>query len=399
MLSENLQELLSAYVDGELDSKEYERVMATLRESEAARKYVAGLRSISENLKSLPGYSFPQKYTQQFLQKQKLARGYTLRRTVGSSVAIAAGMLVAVGVWWYLSKPETISQQPLPSPSPNIALNKDSKDVHSPLVVVEPKKPFELTPYIALAQEALAQGYDELENVNHRFTESINWLAQAESIREGKFLDHQASILTGPVKNMGSYFKTLDRPLPAMFSVADFSLDKMKSHVQLKETSVLDLSSRDNIKTLTRLLEAGKQAQLPITVDNELQLRLKKNLPSTFMIYLENLTEAQLNAFLKALETVDYWKHSELKKDSTITSMLFYPLDASGRNQVAKSLGLSEGQLEQAKVSKHQAAVALSYFSFRLPQSLSENTRKATATLEGTSPDRLSLVIMVRSTR
>lgn len=399
MLSENLQELLSAYVDGELDSTEYERVMATLRESDAARKYVADLRSVSQQLKALPGLTYPKIFTQQFLQKQKLARVYSLRRTVGSAAALAAGLLVAVGIWWYFSTPETISQLPVPTPAVSIAKNSDSREIKTPNPVVEPKPSFDFAPYLAIGQQLLAQGYDEMETISQRFSESINWLAVADAIREGKLLDHQAHVLTSPVKNMGSYFKTLERPLPVMFSIADFSFDKLKSHIRLKETFVLDLSSQDSVKTMQRLLEAGKQAQLPIVVDEELQHRLTKNLPATFMIYLENLTEAQLASFMIALESADYWKHSEMNKDSSVGSMLLYPLDATGRNQVAKSLGLNEGQLEQSKVSKHQAAVALSYFSFRLPHSLSENTRKATTGLEGTAPDRLSVVIMVRSAR
>lgn len=399
MISENLQELLSAYVDGELDSNEYERVMATLRDSEAARKYVADLRSVSQQLKSLPGLTYPKKLTQQFLQKQKLARSYSLQRTIGSAVAIAAGMLVAVGVWWYLSKPDEISQVPVPTPAVNVAKNHDTRVIKSPNPLVEPKRSFDLAPYLTLAQQALAQAFDEIESTSQRFHETINWLAVAESIREGKQLDHQAHVLASPVKNMGSYFKTLERPLPVLFSISDFSQDKLKSHIQLKETFVLDLSSQDSIKSMRRLLEAGKQAQLPIEIDDELQHRLSKNLPATFMIYLENLTEAQLTALMNALETTDYWKHAELKNSSTISSMLLYPLDAPGRNQVAKSLGLDQNKLVPSQAGQQFHGVALTYFSYRLPQSLSAEVRKTTTMLTGTAPDRLSLVVMVRSAK
>jgi hypothetical protein len=147
---------------------------------------------------------------------------------------------------------------------------------------------------------------------------------------------------------------------------------------------------------MQRLLEASKQAQLPIVVDDELQHRLSKNLPATFMIYLENLTEAQLTVLIKALETADYWKHAELKNTSTISSMLLYPLDAPGHSQVAKSLGLEQNKLVAFQAGQLFHGVALTYFSYRLPQSLSAEARKTTARLSGTAPDRLSLVVMVR---
>ncbi|MFT3882055.1 MAG: hypothetical protein QM703_20675 [Gemmatales bacterium] len=41
--------------------------------------------------------------------------------------------------------------------------------------------------------------------------------------------------------------------------------------------------------------------------------------------------------------------------------------------------------------------VALSYYSYRLPTSMSEEARKAVATLKGPMKDKLSLVVMVRA--
>ncbi|HQR41842.1 MAG TPA: zf-HC2 domain-containing protein, partial [Gemmatales bacterium] len=68
MLSESLQELLSAYVDGELSPTEYERVMAALRESEIARDYVNSLRGISTQLKTLPKIPCPAQLTSTILR-------------------------------------------------------------------------------------------------------------------------------------------------------------------------------------------------------------------------------------------------------------------------------------------------------------------------------------------
>jgi hypothetical protein len=65
---------------------------------------------------------------------------------------------------------------------------------------------------------------------------------------------------------------------------------------------------------------------------------------------------------------------------------------------VARSLGLAADQLAQP-VSSGAAgkAVALSYYSYRLPTSLSEEARKTIATFKGPMKDRLSLVVMVRA--
>ena len=82
MLSESLQELLSAYVDGELSPTEYERVMAALRESEIARNYVNSLRSMSGQLKTLPKIACPANLTSVVLREQqkKQLNARSLRR-------------------------------------------------------------------------------------------------------------------------------------------------------------------------------------------------------------------------------------------------------------------------------------------------------------------------------
>lgn len=397
MLSESLQELLSAYVDGELSPTEYERVMSALRDSSIARDYVAGLRSMSKQLKALPTLQCPPQFTTKFLQERKQVQVKSRNRRFGMIAAIAASLFIGVGIWWYVSQPGPGALPVLGNG--NIAKNTTPQPTlpeQSPLNV--PKAKFDLGQYAGLAQEALAVGYDELELWQDRLAQSVTWLTQAESIREGKFQANQSTLLTGPVKQNGNLFKTLDAPLPLLMTPADFKLSSMRERWSKKGLFVLDLSSKDPVKTLRRLIEAGQEAKVPLVIDDEVKQRLTKQLPATFMVYLENVSEEQIAAWLKSFENADYWQSKEFRNDATCLSMLLYPLDAQGRSQVARSLGLAPEQLTQpVSIGAASKGIALSYYSYRLPTSLSEDVRKAVATLKGPKNDRLSLVVMVRA--
>lgn len=397
MLSESLQELLSAYVDGELSPTEYERVMSALRDSSIARDYVAELRSMSKQLKALPALQCPPQFTTKFLQERKQVQVKSRNRRYGMIAAIAASLLIGVGIWWYVNQPGPGTLPVLGNG--NLAKNtipQPTAPEQSPVNV--PKTKFDLGQYASLAQEALAAGYDELELWQDRLTQSVTWLSQAEAIREGKFQANQSTLLTGPVKQNGNLFKTLDAPLPLLMTPAEFKLSSLQERWSKKGLFVLDLSSKDTVKTLRRLIEAGQEAKVPLVVDEEVKQRLAKQLPATFMVYLENVTEEQIAAWLNAFENADYWQSKEFRSDATCLSMLLYPLDAQGRSQVARSLGLAPEQLAQpVNIGSVSKGVALSYYSYRLPTSMSEEARKAVATLKGPMKDRLSLVVMIRA--
>ena len=397
MLSESLQELLSAYVDGELSPTEYERVMSALRDSAIARDYVTELRSMSKQLKSLPALHCPPQFTMRFLQERKQQQLKTRNRRFGMIAAIAASLLIGVGVWWYVNQsgPSTLHVIGKDDLAKN-TVEKDRNINRGPELV--PDKPkFDMANYAFLAQEALAATYDELELLQDRLSQSVAWLAQAESIREGKFQENQSTLLTGPVKS-GNAFKTLETPLPLFMTPSDFKLSSLQSRWAKKGLFVLDLSSKDTVKTLRRLIDAGQEAKVSLVIDDEVKQRLAKQLPATFMVYLENVTEEQITAWLKSFENADYWQSTEFRNDATCLSMLLYPLDAQGRSLVARSLGLAPEQLAQpVSTTVASKAVALSYYSYRLPNSLSDEARKTIATFKGPMKDRLSLVVMVRA--
>lgn len=395
MLSETLQELLSAYVDGELNPAEYERVMSALRDSALARDYVTVLRSMSKQLKELPTCQTPPQFTKQFLQERKREQLKKRNWRLGSVAAIAAGLLIGVSIWWYISQP-AITNPIIPG---NNELAKNTKETNKPETIfpdkVPEKRQLDLSAYAHLVQEALSSSYDQLEHWQDRVNNSIAWLTEAEAVREGTFQANQSTMLTGPVKLAGNPFKTLDAPLPLLQTPADFNLTSLQNRWSKKGLYVLDLSSKDTIKTLTRLIEAGKQAKVDLVIDDEIKQRLAKKLPTTFMLYLQNLSEDQASNYIKALSVTDYWTAQEARSDVSCQSLLLYVLDATAKPQVARSIGLAPEQF--TKPDDKPAGLALSYYSYRLPTSLGEEARKLASTLHGPSADKLSFVVLIRT--
>lgn len=387
MLSESLQELLSAYVDGELSPTEYERVMAALRESEIARDYVNSLRGISTQLKTLPKIPCPAQLTSTILrdQQKKQLRSRVTRR-YSYAAAIAAAALVGVGVWWYLtSQPQNNSPAPF---NPNtIARNNTPPQPSGMLPPIPPRRHLEWAEVEPFYNSLTLTALDQWSKLSDSLEGSVAWLSEADAIREGRFLESQATILTSPVKETSHTFKTVESSLPLYINPTEFSLKSVQSRIEKKGTFVLDITTRNPSRTLSRLLETAK---LPITLDEDLKTRQAKNTLGTTMIYLENLTPEQLSVWLSALQLADYWNVPEYRTDGTCKSLLLYSLDTAGYPQIARSLGVSAWS---GKAQKDVKAVAVNYVPTRKAGSLGEVVKQ----FSGPKRDGLTLVVMIRN--
>ncbi len=95
-------ELLSAYVDGELSDAELAAVEARLRDDPRARELVAELRDVSETLRSLPRHKLGADLREAVLQQAVVRRepmpadAGSVRRWVWAALALAAALLLTV---------------------------------------------------------------------------------------------------------------------------------------------------------------------------------------------------------------------------------------------------------------------------------------------------------------
>jgi len=392
MLSESLQELLSAYVDGELSPTEYDRVMAALRESSIARDYVNSLRSMHTQLKAIPKVTCPSALTTNLLKRQKANQVRVQSNRLAWGAGIAASMLIGVLLWWYLSslpngipvvnKPVDLAKHQPKAPAP---LSTTPMRPHRPMIEMADVAP--LVAGITTASKDIVSG------LQSRLSESVNWLAEADTLREGRFLESQPTLLTSPVKQSGNLFKTVETTLPLQITPSELSLSEVQSRLQKKGAFVLDISARNCNKALNRLIET---AGFAIAVDDEVKQKLNGKTSPTAMLYVDNITLEQLTTWLKKLQLADYWNVPEFRTDGVCRSLLLYPLEANGQEQVVRSFGLSKWSAQKPEKDA-KAGIALLYQPNRKTTTLQKETFKQICYLQGPSKDKLSLVIMIRA--
>lgn len=392
MLSESLQELLSAYVDGELSPTEYDRVMAALRESSIARDYVNSLRSMHTQLKAIPKVTCPSALTTNVLKRQKASQVRIRSNRLAWGAGIAASMLIGVLLWWYLSS--------LPNGNPvvnkPVDLAKHQPKAPAPLSTtpMRPHRPtIEMADVAPLVAGITSVSKDIVSGLQSRLSESVNWLAEADTLREGRFLESQPTLLTSPVKQSGKLFKTVETTLPLQITPSELSLSEVQNRLQKKGAFVLDISARNSSKALHRIIET---AGLPIAVDDEVKQKLNGKASLTTMLYIDRITEEQLTTWLKKLQLADYWNVPEFRTDGVCRSLLLYPLEANGQEQVVRSFGLSKWSAQKPEKDA-KAGIALLYQPNRKTTTLQKETFKQICYLQGPSKDKLSLVIMIRA--
>jgi hypothetical protein len=403
MLSENLQELLSAYVDGELASAEYSRVMTALRESESAREYVKALRSISSQLKALPEIPSPYDFTKQFLKKQQqIQRVARKRRYITAGMAAAAALVLASAAWlaWNSSNPAGVPNTPAPvlahnnqpNPGPNRSPNNNIEEL---------PKPLDTTGLMALAKQGAAEIAAGWQQFSERANQSMAWIASAETRRAELALTSSTGFLASPINQAGSAFKTLDIQLPLLVSPSEFNLATLQTRWEKKGLFILDVSSNDTVKTLSRLMEAAKKNGVSLVVDEEVTKRLEKKLPATFMVYLENANEEKLHKVLQNLDQLDRWHDALNAGDMSAQSLFFYALEQDGRVQLAKGLGIRPERLQPITTStgmkpEEQQGVVLAYYPTRVAESISPDVRKTLEKMPGPKGDNVSVVFLLR---
>lgn len=391
MLSESLQELLSAYVDGELSPTEYDRVMAALRESEIARDYVNSLRSMHAQFKAIPKVTCPPAITANLLKQQKASQLRMRSNRMAWGIGLAASVLIGLGTWWFIAsqpsggpvinQPDTIAKTVPTAPVPNNT-------------IIRPNRPlFEMADVAPLVAGITTVSKDALDGLQARFSDTVNWLAEADTLREGRFLESQPTLLTSPVKQSGNLFKTIETSLPLQITPNELSMAEVQSRLQKKGAFVLDISARNNSKAFSRLVET---AGFAISVDDEVKQKLDSKAAPTAMLYIDNITEEQLTAWLQKLRLADYWNVPEFRTDGTCRSLLLYPLEVNGQEQVIRSFGLSKWSAQKPEKDT-KAGVALLYQPNRKTTSLSKETFKQICYLQGPAKDKLSLVIMIRA--
>ncbi len=175
MTREQLSELLSAYLDGEVNPREKAMAEDALRADPAARRLLEELRQTVAVVSSLPKHSAPPDLATELdvqLERAQLLAGFPDAGTAASSPSVswrgylrAAAMLgfVLAGGWWFLSQQQDKRQDRLVDATSHKA--RDFSDGLAP----SPASPSSPKPAPMEAEKLIATGADPVVLVNQSF--------------------------------------------------------------------------------------------------------------------------------------------------------------------------------------------------------------------------------------
>jgi len=319
----------------------------------------------------------------------------------GAGGAAAAALIAGVSMW--LSRPQPI-QGPDVVGAPPIARNNVPETPNHPDVNVPPvKAPVDVTWLADLGKRAGRWSLDQLDQVSAQTEAAVTWVARTHADLDSRTQASQKNLLGAPAKDPGNPFKTVDVELHPIITPNQFNLATFQQWWNKKGLFVADVVCSDTVKALTRLTEACKMHGVTLVIDEEVQKRLDKRLPATFMVYLENVNEETVAQVWSTLDGLDHWHDSLTAMDASCRSIEFRPLvEVDGRRQLARSLGVNPEKLTVPKTSATpapQQAVVLAYYQNRLPESISANVRQTLSGQGGPKADGVSIVFMLRANK
>jgi len=398
MLSESLQELLSAYVDGELVPAEYERVMAALRDSASARDYVKHLREMSCGLKDLPKLTIPRSFSAQYLKHDR--RIQRIRRAMRWAAVGAAAAALVTG--WTLWPPRPGPLPPPPGPGVvNVAVNgtHNTPIPVSPPVLIGTPKP-DLTWLAAVSNRAMAWSREELDRLGIGINDSLTYLANAAVLADARNQAKQKELLAAPAKELGNPFRSTAIELPLLVSSERFNVTEFQKRWGKKGLFQADLLCTDTLDALVRLNEACKRNGVALILDEEVHQRLAKRLPAPFVVYLENIKEDTLFKVWSTLEGLDHWTDRTGGGNASCQSIEFRRPDNEECKHFARCLGIEAEKLVTPSTAVNQTpqqAVVVGYHPTRLAETLSHHVRQAITSQSGPRTDSVSVLFLLRS--
>ena len=337
MLSSEEQELLTAYIDGELSGPKRRLVARLLRRSDDARTLLGDLQRDSRELRAMPALSAPVDLSSRILHRIEAAPRPVLRMTrrvapkparfpLYRGLAAAAAVLLLVGLgsfFLHLSdRPATnpsLAHQQDPAenkiePTPNgLAQQPKQPDEKAPVAVVRHPKPSE-TPKLPVEEE--------------EDNKPIVVVTPDPDRPDGP-------ILTAPGRESRGVLERVELALPTFHRLHALDQpDQAKALAgQLTAPAYrIELTARDASRGFARLRQVFADRKINLVLDPSAAKRLDKPQWRTdFGLFLENVPAADLVAILAAVGTADQLggdkKPSEMRFDGSLVVKELSPWD------------------------------------------------------------------------
>lgn len=313
MLAPNELELLTAFVDGELDSRAISRVQRLLKLKPAARTLLKKLQDDSGEMQALPAMPIPADLTDSVVQKiQSLPRPLARRRppalpapriSLWVAVAVAAAMLLAIGVGSFLlhrvgpvnpSGPSPLVRKgPVTTPDETEKLPMPRRQEPSSEIVNQPN------PNPQPPKDRTVQRPDHSVKSPMNEDEDPTPPERVVPVPDRPVKD----VITAPGSDRPGKFERIELALPNVYKL--HSLDQpnqqrlLREQLKLANAQRVELLTKDSARGFVHVQNALATQKITLTLDGSTATRLKKPQWRTDVaLYLENITPEALTSLL-----------------------------------------------------------------------------------------------------
>ncbi|MSU76960.1 MAG: hypothetical protein EXS16_02580 [Gemmataceae bacterium] len=326
MLSDQVLQLLTAFVDGELNPRQREEVLRLLNKSSEARELVRQLQENANKLKQLPRRKVEPSLVEDVLRSIAEAKAIPAAASAKPkragrrwmpflTASLAASIIIGVlGTFYYQS------------------MTDDKGDVNLPIA----KGKIEKKPEAKVLPEKKPETKPTLETPPKKATPN----PLLANLIDGTFRDFGAPI---PVdRPFLAQFRDLQKEGTASGQLA-YELDRSKA-VQLDITVKNNAFAMDRLRAV--LLERGVLLVSDPTASKK--LRDKNQAKVEYLVFAENLTSDELAKIMGELSqtVVVGQKSTERQEPSPYQKVAVSKLAGDDRQKVAKLLGVEAAMLE-----------------------------------------------------
>jgi hypothetical protein len=341
MLTDQVRELLTGYVDGELSNRQRRLAERLLRRSPEARALLTQLQEDAQRLRALPRRHLDEQFSARVLRAVRQRQAQERRRAADreaayplwASLAAAAAVLVAVsfGSFFYFA------HAPHDTPTgPQVAVED-----RPPEVLGDPdEKPGDSGNSVAV-QPTPPDRPRELPK-----PEELPWpvAVPSESVNPETVIGSET-----PVPEM-EMFKpaTVSLPFALLEDVRGLQADKLRTALGTEAALRIELPCHDTAKGFRRLQAALKEIGVALAIDAAAQNRLDKpRLRSNYVLFVEDLTADELARALAKVGSDDK-KAAEArpKGDGQFSKMVVNRLTGADRKELSDVLRVEARQLQ-----------------------------------------------------
>jgi hypothetical protein len=409
MLTDADRELITAAVDGALDDRAEPAFRALLAESAEAAALFSQLQAHARRLRELRRMPAPAGLAAGVADRVRTEtravpsthhRRAAAARPGWALFAVAASLFLAVaaGSFWYVAQNGSNSEavahrKALPNPSPSTG---------NEYAVVPVAKPVEVAaaPREAGDREAVAVAPRELGPEAAPLPRSVN-----------------ADVVGSPLVAVPEAFTTIEVRLPLRANVADLDQAEWKARVAAElardPAYRLDLFVHDTLRAAEVFQAAAQAAGVKLTVDAVSQERIKKKLPTTWVVYTEALTPDEAAAFLARLaaqtrsaDATPVFASAHLfpaqgTEQRDVRELLSVDLGLTKRPKAGGPKSVASGTADQvtsALQKGEKPAILVSYHptNARMSPLVSKDVKNYVETRGERKPNAVPLVIVIR---